>query len=135
MTEHRIDPHIELWDAINDYAEACGGDTSDNILSSRRMRAVTRVEQAVRSLRTENAVMAMDKLDIGAVHIARRHDGWTAYMEPASVLKTMTFKELLDQIVGTERYCGTIDNEPPTDQTITVHGASDPQRAVVKVRT
>ena len=36
---------VALWDAINEYAEACGGDTSAATVSDRRMRAVVAVER------------------------------------------------------------------------------------------
>lgn len=39
--------HVVLWDAINAYAEACGGDTSKHI-SVARMAAVAAVENALR---------------------------------------------------------------------------------------
>lgn len=41
----RRSPHVELWDAINEYAESCGGDTSDRTISDRRMNAVAYVER------------------------------------------------------------------------------------------
>lgn len=41
---------VELWDAINDYAAACGGDTSDKTVSSARMEAVSKVEEALAPL-------------------------------------------------------------------------------------
>ncbi len=49
MTEDRPNT-VPLWDAINEYAAACGGDTSANILSDRRMEAVVLVERAVAAL-------------------------------------------------------------------------------------
>jgi hypothetical protein len=42
------EPHVRLWDAINAYAESCGGDTSTRTVSSRRMDAVVAVERALR---------------------------------------------------------------------------------------
>lgn len=38
---------VALWDAINEYAEACGADTSAHVGSVRRMNAVARVERVV----------------------------------------------------------------------------------------
>lgn len=38
---------VALWEAINRYAEACGGDTSTSTVSLDRMRAVVLVERAV----------------------------------------------------------------------------------------
>ena len=46
MTEHQP-IRVALWDAINEYTEACGGDTSRRTVSDRRMIAVTQVEQEV----------------------------------------------------------------------------------------
>jgi hypothetical protein len=37
---------IALWDAVNEYAAACGGDTSNNTISDRRMDAVVAVDRA-----------------------------------------------------------------------------------------
>lgn len=93
--------HIELWDAINAYAEACGGDTSNQTVSSRRMQAVARIEQAVRST-CVGSISGVEKLT-GSVYIARRHDGWAAYMEPATALKTPTLGELLEQMASTQQ--------------------------------
>lgn len=36
-----------VWDAINEYAGACGGDTSEATISVRRQQAVVRVERAI----------------------------------------------------------------------------------------
>ncbi len=38
-----------IWNAINEYAAACGGDTSDKTISDRRMDAVVAVEKAILS--------------------------------------------------------------------------------------
>lgn len=47
MTNERA----ELWHAVNEYAEACGGDPSKNIYgNTRRLRAVVRVEKALAAL-------------------------------------------------------------------------------------
>jgi len=47
-------PHIkfrvDLWDAINRYAAACGGDPSVNTVSAARMKAVAEVERVIRNL-------------------------------------------------------------------------------------
>lgn len=39
-------PSVPLWDAINEYAEACGGDTGSRTVGGRRMDAVVAVERA-----------------------------------------------------------------------------------------
>ena len=39
--------HQAVWDAINRYAETCGGDTSVETVSTDRQRAVVGVEQAI----------------------------------------------------------------------------------------
>jgi hypothetical protein len=41
---------VKLWDAINDYASACGGDTSSRITSGVRMNAVATVERVLREI-------------------------------------------------------------------------------------
>jgi hypothetical protein len=38
---------VEMWDAINAYAESCGGDTSEKTVSDRRMNAVVAVDRAI----------------------------------------------------------------------------------------
>lgn len=40
---------VELWNAISDYVLACGGDPSKYVGSPLRMKAVCRVENAVRN--------------------------------------------------------------------------------------
>lgn len=45
-----LDPRrVALWEAVNEYAVACGGDTSNRTTTGRRMRAVAQVERAVRA--------------------------------------------------------------------------------------
>ncbi len=39
---------VPIWDAINAYAESCGGDTSDKTVCDKRMNAVVAVEKALR---------------------------------------------------------------------------------------
>jgi hypothetical protein len=39
--------HVNLWDAINEYTAACGGDTSRATISGRRMDGVVAVERAI----------------------------------------------------------------------------------------
>lgn len=38
---------VTLWEAINEYAAACGGDTSADSVSDRRMDAVCAVNRAI----------------------------------------------------------------------------------------
>lgn len=38
---------VDMWDAVNEYASACGGDTGEATVSDRRMSAVVRVTSAV----------------------------------------------------------------------------------------
>ena len=40
---------VALWNAINEYAVACGGDPATRTVSGRRMDAVVAVERAVRA--------------------------------------------------------------------------------------
>lgn len=47
-----IELRTRLWDTINEYAAACGGDTSDRTVSDRRMKAVAEVERELHFLRT-----------------------------------------------------------------------------------
>jgi hypothetical protein len=41
---------VSLWEAVNEYASACGGDTSGKTISERRMSAVSAVERAVEAM-------------------------------------------------------------------------------------
>lgn len=54
---------VELWDAINEYASACGGDTTERTVSSRRMDAVARIERAVRTLASHAEAEATSRED------------------------------------------------------------------------
>lgn len=38
---------LQLWNWINEYVVACGGDPSDKTVSNRRMEAVARIDQTV----------------------------------------------------------------------------------------
>jgi hypothetical protein len=38
---------VKLWEAVNKYTESCGGDTSNNSISDKRMNAVVDIERAV----------------------------------------------------------------------------------------
>uniref|UniRef100_A0A6M3IJY8 Uncharacterized protein n=1 Tax=viral metagenome TaxID=1070528 RepID=A0A6M3IJY8_9ZZZZ len=74
-----------LWRAVNEYAQACGGDTTKDLfndtISYRRMNAVVRVEQAVTHIvaRARYALMDqvlddLDRMDGGtSVCVAARH--------------------------------------------------------------
>lgn len=46
-TRRKLRNRTELWDAINQYTRACGGDSSSKTVSSTRMDAVVTVEKAV----------------------------------------------------------------------------------------
>lgn len=39
--------HVSIWEAINEYVQACGGDPSKATVSGRRMNAVVKVETAI----------------------------------------------------------------------------------------
>jgi hypothetical protein len=41
---------VALWDAINQYVIACGGDTSDKTVSSPRMDAVVAIKNVLRQI-------------------------------------------------------------------------------------
>lgn len=45
-----VDEQIEIWKAINEYAKACGGDTSNRVLTSERMDAVVKVNKEIEVL-------------------------------------------------------------------------------------
>lgn len=42
-----LNDKVKLWDAINDYVIACGGDPSKRTVSTKRMNAVVEVERVV----------------------------------------------------------------------------------------
>ena len=46
----RLEQRVPVWDAINKYAEACGGDAGRKTGSTQRMDAVVEVEKAISSL-------------------------------------------------------------------------------------
>lgn len=48
----KVDDQIEIWKAINEYAESCGGDTSNlnKALINRRMDAVVKVNSEIEKL-------------------------------------------------------------------------------------
>ncbi|MCC7537875.1 MAG: hypothetical protein IT379_16745 [Deltaproteobacteria bacterium] len=45
--EPEDDSRVQLWDAVNRYAQACGGDTGDASVGAARMDAVVAVDRAV----------------------------------------------------------------------------------------
>lgn len=51
----------KLWEAVNSYAQACGGDTSEKTASGRRMSAVVDVERAVKDIVRNSALSALDQ--------------------------------------------------------------------------
>jgi hypothetical protein len=53
------DARAAIWDAINEYAAACGGDTSDATISPHRMNAVAAVEGGLRRLESHEEGMAI----------------------------------------------------------------------------
>jgi hypothetical protein len=44
---------VPLWDAINEYAVTCGGDTSNSTISPQRMDAVAKIERRLEELANE----------------------------------------------------------------------------------
>lgn len=54
-----LEPTVELWNAINDYAETCGGDTGAATISGRRMDAVVAVDRAVTTLESGTTIRAL----------------------------------------------------------------------------
>jgi hypothetical protein len=87
---------LAIWEAINAYAEACGGDTSRLTISDRRMHAVAAVERAVaedtrQARRQELIILALrEALNAVQVRIAlvghpqepRTGHGWPAVSRP-----------------------------------------------------
>lgn len=51
---------VRLWEAINEYAAACGGDTSAATISDRRMNAVAQVGRVLRSQQTGRETLPLD---------------------------------------------------------------------------
>lgn len=49
---------VVVWEAINEYVAACGGDTSDVTVSDRRMNAVAAVERALAPLGMTTALVS-----------------------------------------------------------------------------
>ncbi len=45
---------LALWDAINAYTQACGGNTGTRTVSVRRMKAVVDVERVVVAIVNDN---------------------------------------------------------------------------------
>jgi hypothetical protein len=45
-----IEEQIPLWDAINEYTESCGGNTSGETISDKRMDCVVKVMKVIESL-------------------------------------------------------------------------------------
>lgn len=41
---------VKLWDAVNDYAKSCGGNTSSETIKTDRCVAVSAVETVVREI-------------------------------------------------------------------------------------
>lgn len=51
---------VELWDAINRYAQACGGDTGQATVGSPRMQAVSDVEGLIKKLEHDRGSLHAD---------------------------------------------------------------------------
>lgn len=49
-TEINSRERLQLWNWINEYVAACGGDTSNKTISNRRMKAVSKVEETIHEL-------------------------------------------------------------------------------------
>ena len=58
----KIDYHdaTALWDAVNKYAEACGGDTGRKTIGDARMNAVVEVDRAVRGIANRRVTAVRD---------------------------------------------------------------------------
>lgn len=46
---------VKLWDLINEYASACGGDTSNRTVGVRRQKCVAEIESLVRTIESETS--------------------------------------------------------------------------------
>lgn len=72
---------VAVWDAINEYAAACGGDTGRATIGGRRMDAVVGVERALRAYTNEpgpdgNRVLVPERAEAGPVPLAARPSFW-----------------------------------------------------------
>lgn len=56
---------VAMWDAINEYARSCGGDTSKTTVSNRRMDAVAAVERVIAELELAVGIAAGAHLEAG----------------------------------------------------------------------
>ncbi len=72
--------NFDLWAAINEYAEACGGDTSDATVSDRRMDAVVAVERATTAAPHRVLALVEEQLQ-------RVREGNTSYTDTVAVLE------------------------------------------------
>ena len=45
-----VDEQIEIWKAINEYTKACGGDTTNKVLTNERMDAVVKVNSEIEKI-------------------------------------------------------------------------------------
>lgn len=68
MNDHQ---RRDLWDEINRYAAACGGDTSADTATPLRQAAVARIESIVREIEAEWANGYRDVLDAMEVRCSR----------------------------------------------------------------
>lgn len=63
---------MSLWDAIIEFTESCGGDTSSRTVSDRRIRAVSAVSRALAAAASNPAAL---KADLSAVFDQLRLSG------------------------------------------------------------
>lgn len=76
MTRPGTRAHVALWDAINAYAEACGGATGPGTAGTAREAAVVRVEAAAVVWALESVIMGNEERNeaTGATTSARRNE-------------------------------------------------------------
>lgn len=78
------DSRMGLWDAINDYTAACGGDTSSKTVSGRRMDAVSRIEFHARRHASPGVSAHNRKLEMDLADLRAERDELLAALELAT---------------------------------------------------
>lgn len=71
----RFEEKERLWNAVNRYAEACGGDTGSETVSGARMDAVVAVDDAVDTIIMDRAERAVERAMKGPrrIEIPEKH--------------------------------------------------------------
>lgn len=112
---------LRLWQRINEYAAACGADTSDATITTRRMEAVAKVEQTVNEIvqRLHSEAWPVQRLERGLIDL------------PANpTIHTSGLRSLKDALVkwiarGNMRHESTPDPRVPTTSNVSPHAEKD----------